>query len=134
MTSDDIIEIHQLLALYGHAADSPTQDRFADVFTTDGVFRSGTTGARYEGLAAIQAWFSLGKPPHPPAHQTTNVYVYEEGETVRVKSKFLAISRATGLPCVGDYDDVVVKTEAGWRILERVSMMRHGELEWEESA
>jgi hypothetical protein len=126
LTSDDITEIHQLLALYGHAADSPTQDLFAKVFTEDAVFSSGATGRRYQGLAAIQAWFAQGKPPHPPAHQTTNVYAYVEEGVARAKSKFLAINPATGLPRVGDYNDVLIKTEDGWRIRERVSSDRFG--------
>jgi hypothetical protein len=131
LTSDDVIEIHQLLALYGHAADSPTQDLFAKVFSSDAVFRSGATGLSYEGLEAIQAWFSLGKPPHPPAHQTTNAYAYVDGDTVRAKSKFLAVNPTTGLPRVGDYNDVLVKTEDGWRIHERVSSDRFGRYELE---
>jgi hypothetical protein len=126
LTNDDITEIHQLLALYGHAADSPTQDLFAQVFTKDAVFSSGATGLRYEGLEAIQAWFAQGKPPHPPAHQTTNVYAYVEGETVRARSKFLAINPTTGLPRVGDYNDVLAKTEDGWRIRARESSDRFG--------
>jgi SnoaL-like domain len=126
LTNQDIVEIQQLLALYGHAADSPSQDLFEKVFSRDAVFRSGATGLSYEGLAAIQAWFAQGKPPHPPAHQTTNVYAYVDGDTVRVKSKFLAINPRTGLPRVGDYNDVLVKTHDGWRIRERVSSDRFG--------
>jgi hypothetical protein len=126
LTSQDITEIQQLLALYGHAADSPTPDLFEKVFSEDAVFRSGATGLAYEGLAAIQAWFAQGKPPHPPAHQTTNVYAYVEGDTVRAKSKYLAINPKTGLPRVGDYNDVLVRTECGWRIRERVSSDRFG--------
>lgn len=126
LTAEDIVEIHQLLALYGHAADSPAQDLFAEVFSEDAVFRSGATGLTYEGLQAIQAWFAQGKPPHPPAHQTTNVYAYVDGDLVRAKSKFLAINPRTGLPRVGDYNDVLVKTKDGWRIRERVSSDRFG--------
>ena len=127
LTTDDIAAIHQLVALYGHAADGPSTDLFNEVFTTDAVFDSRASDRRFEGLEAIKSWFALGKPPHPPAHQTTNVYVYEDADgTVRVKSKFLAINPETGLPRTGDYNDTVVKTDQGWRIRERVSSDRFG--------
>lgn len=130
MTTDDIVQIHQLLALYGHAADAPTQDRLGEVFTEDAVFHSNASGLHFEGLPAIRAWFAQGKPPHPPSHHTTNVHVHTDDETVRVKSKYLAINPETGLPRSGDYDDVVVRTPDGWRIRERVSTDRFGGYEF----
>jgi hypothetical protein len=127
MTTEDIAAIHQLIALYGHAADSDSQDLFDEVFAQDAVFESRASDRHFEGREAIKGWFALGKPPHPPAHQTTNVYVYEDAAgTVRVKSKFLAINPDTGLPRTGDYNDIVVKTDEGWRISERVSSDRFG--------
>jgi len=127
MTGEDLAAIHQLIALYGHAADSDDDDIFDEVFSEDAVFKSRASDRLLEGRQAIKAWFALGKPPHPPAHQTTNVYVYETADgTVRVKSKFLAINPDTGLPRTGDYNDIVVKTASGWRIRERVSFDRFG--------
>jgi SnoaL-like domain len=126
LSPSDIVAIHQLLALYGHAADWPTQARLAEVFTEDAVFHSRVRNVRLVGLAAIQEWFALGKPPHPPAHQSTNVFVYTADETVRVMSKYIAIDHETGTARTGDYADIVVKTEAGWRIKERVSIARFG--------
>jgi hypothetical protein len=127
---DDLVEIHQLLALYGHAADS--EDFFEQVFTHDAVFRSGSTGEAYEGLDAIRAWFARGKGYHPPAHHVTNVYAYVDGDTVRAKSKYITVNPKTGTPRLGDYDDVLVKTDAGWRIRERVSSSRYGRFEPED--
>jgi ketosteroid isomerase-like protein len=127
LTTDDVVAIQQLLALYGHAADSPTQDLLAQVFTEDAVFQSGVRDLRMEGLSEIQRWFAQGKPPHAPAHQTTNVYVYCAHGEVKVKSKFLAISHTTGLPRTGDYEDVVRRTTEGWRIARRTSFPRFGE-------
>src|ERR1044071_2445197 len=68
MTTEDVVAIQQLLALYGHAADAPTQNLLDDVFTADAVFESRGRGRRLDGLDAIKAWFAEGKPPHPPAH------------------------------------------------------------------
>ena len=48
----------------------------------------------------------------------------EVGEEVRVKSKFFApFTRETHVPTRwygGDYDDIVVKTDDGWRFAERI--------------
>lgn len=126
LTAQDVTEIHQLMSLYGHAADADDQGSLADVFTQDAVFDARPVEAGlHEGLAAIRAWFALGKPPHPPSHNTTNVYVYEDGGQVRVRSKWLTIAAATGRPRSGDYDDVVVKTGAGWRIRTRLATGRY---------
>lgn len=126
MDTDDVVAIQQLLALYGHAADEPTQELLSEVFTPDAVFESRGRGRRLDGLDAIKAWFAEGKPPHPPAHQTTNVYVYERDDEVRVRSKFIGIDHASATARTGDYDDVVVKTDRGWRIARRVSTLRFG--------
>jgi hypothetical protein len=123
----DVVAIQQLMALYGHVADSPDGERLAEVFTQDAVFHSRVRDVRLEGLPAIQRWFALGKPPHPPAHQSTNVFVYVADGTVRVLSKYIAINAETGRARTGDYTDVVVKTDAGWRIRERVSVARFGD-------
>lgn len=123
---DDIIAIHQLLALYGHAADADDQALLAEVFTEDAVFDARPCEAGlHSGLAAIQAWFAMGKPPHPPSHHTTNVYVYADGEVVRARSKWLTIAEETGRPRSGDYEDVVVRTPEGWRIQTRVATPRY---------
>jgi SnoaL-like domain len=124
LSADEVVAIQQLLALYGHAADSATQDLLDEVFTEDAVFVSQVSDQRLEGLTNIKAWFALGKPPHPPAHQTTNVVVEGPGPEVRVRSKFLAFNPETGGPRLGDYEDVVVKTPQGWRIKQRTSMPR----------
>jgi ketosteroid isomerase-like protein len=135
MSTEAIVAIGQLIANYGHAADSPDGERLGEVFTEDAVFRSDASGMSFEGLAAIRSWFALGKPPHPYSHQTTNVYVYEiDGDTARVKSKFIGLDPETGTPWTGDYDDRVVLTAGGWRIAERVSSNRHGGYDFKAAA
>jgi hypothetical protein len=132
---EDIVEIQQLIANYGHAADSPDGERLGEVFAADAVFLSNASGMRFEGLAAIREWFALGKPPHPPSHQTTNVFVYDlDGDEARVQSKFIGIDPESGLPWTGDYDDRVVRTPAGWRIAERTSTNRFGSYDFKGAA
>jgi hypothetical protein len=125
LSHQDITEIQQVQALYGHAVDWPDQSLLPKVFAKDGVFDARPTGSNlYEGLDAICAWFGLGKPPHPKVHIMTNVWVYEEGGETRVKSKWLVRNLRNDMVFMGDYDDVMVRTPEGWRIRHRVCVAR----------
>lgn len=133
MDTADILEIHQLVAIYGHAADAKDADLLPLVFTEDAVWEApgqsfdgmGVSVNRYEGRQAIREMFDLGVPPNSPSHHTTNVWVREEGGEVRVRSKWIAHPEK-GI-FMGDYDDVVVKTPAGWRIKHRAVRFRYAE-------
>jgi len=121
MTSDDIVAIQQLIALYSHAVDMPDQRMFSQVFSDDAVFDGRPCGSEaYVGRGAIKAFFALGKPPHPLVHHMTNCWVREEEGRVLVKSKFLFRHPQDGSICLGDYDDEVIRTPEGWRISSRV--------------
>jgi hypothetical protein len=125
MDERDIILIHQLMGMYGHAVDHTDQSLLPQVFTEDAVIDATPCGQQvYEGLTTISAWFGLGKPPHPPAHHMTNVVVFEQDGEVRVKSKFFFVRASTGAMVTGDYADVVVRTPAGWRIKRRTMIPR----------
>jgi SnoaL-like domain len=96
------------------------------VFTDDAVFDATCVGnpEPYRGIDEIRAMFARPKPGHTPSHMTTNVYVYEDGDLVRVKSKWQATYWDRDGIRMGDYDDVVVELEGGWRIRERVLTLR----------
>lgn len=132
MDTADRLEIHELIALYGHAADAPDEDLLPLVFAEDAVWEApgesfaGVPTTRFEGLDGIRAMFGMGVPPNSPSHHTTNVWVREEGGEVRVRSKWIAHPEKPSV-WMGDYDDVVVKTPAGWRIRHRVVTFRYGE-------
>ena len=127
MTLSDIIEIQQLMSLYGHVVDGDLT-LLDQVFTDDAVFDVRLTGwGLLEGLEAIRAWFALGKPPHPPSHHQTNVHVYKAEGKVHVRSKWIFISRKTDTLVSGDYNDIVVPTPLGWRIAHRSLLIRYPE-------
>lgn len=126
LTAEDVIAIHQLMSHYGHVADAGDRGLLRSVFTEDAVFDARPVEAGlHEGVDAIGDWFALGKPPHPPSHHTTNVYVYEEDGAVRARSKWLTINAKAGRPRSGDYDDVLVRTADGWRIQTRLATGRY---------
>lgn len=122
----DIVEIQQLEAFCHHAVDHDDQSLFSLVFTEDARFDGRLCGGPlFEGLEAIKGFFALGKPPHPPSHHMTNCFVYEEGDKVRVKMKWLCPNPDTGSVVTGDNIDEVVRTADGWRIKERVASLRY---------
>jgi len=123
LPAEDVVAIERLVALYGHAADGAA--RLEDVFTDDAVLdMSALSGEVYRGIGQIRAFFALGAPPHPPSHHSTNVVVAADADAVRVLSKWMTVDRASGGLKTGDYADVVVRREGGWRIRERVATAR----------
>jgi 3-phenylpropionate/cinnamic acid dioxygenase small subunit len=124
MDASDIIEVHQLLGLYGHLLDDGVWDRFAELFEPDAELDY--TGVRapqvYRGRDEIVEWFRGGN--HPSAHHVTNIVVLDDAGIVRVKSKFLApYTRPSHDPLRwygGDYDDVVAESHQGWRFRRRI--------------
>jgi hypothetical protein len=125
MNTSDVVEIHQVLGLYGHGADAADPQLLGEVFASDALFDADPVGGgRHEGLDAIVTWFAEGKPPHPAYHIATNFHVYEDGGQVRSRSKWMIAYPEHEAPMSGDYADVWTRTEHGWRIAERVATGR----------
>ena len=118
----DIIDIHQLLALYGHFLDDQEFERLREVFTPDAVvIFGGRDRPPIEGIDAIVDFFS--NAAGSSAHHVSNIVVLADGDTVRVRSKLFVpytrpehdVHRWYG----GTYDDEVVRGDGGWRIRRR---------------
>ncbi len=129
----DIIRIHQLLGRYGHTIDHRQWDAFANLFTEDASidYKGGTGVVERHSRAAIVDWFRSIDASHPPAHHVTNIVVEDEADPtgpVRVHSKFIAPytrdhhdpKRLYG----GDYHDIVVKTDDGWKFSHKQCLPR----------
>src|SRR3954468_1423591 len=129
LSSDDILEIHALLARYGHRLDGGDWQGLAALWSDDGTLDFMPLGLdrTYTGRADIAAFY--GSVQHPLAHQCTNIDVIEGGGggdgDVHVHSKWLT-PRADGTVGGGDYRDIVVKTESGWRFKLRVGTPQPG--------
>lgn len=119
---DDVVEIHQVLALYGHVVDDHDWDRADQVFAADFVFDLSDSGRpNLHGIGDIVATF---KGRNAYAHHTTNVVVTEDDDgTVRAHSKLVCFPNE-GPPFTGDYYDVMARTPAGWRIARRRAELR----------
>lgn len=133
LDGSDIILIHQLVSRYGQTLDQQDWDAFAALFVTEATidYRGSLSTTMRSGRDDVVAWFREGGPSHPPAHHVTNIVVDESADPsgpVPVDSKFFApYSREAHSPkrlYGGDYHDVVVKTDAGWRFLHKQCIPR----------
>jgi hypothetical protein len=123
LSTDDIVEITQVVHFYGHILDGRLWDRLPDVFTDDGVFdmslEKGTSmaGRRFNGIVELRAMFEV--VDHALAHHVSNVYVYESRGDVCALCKFF-MPDTKGRLHTGEYADRLVRTECGWRIKHRM--------------
>ncbi|GGU94655.1 hypothetical protein GCM10010495_00030 [Kitasatospora herbaricolor] len=124
LTLTQIDEIRRLFALFSHVFDNGEVDALDQVFAADGVVELARTGSVFQGLDAIRK-FNLSLGEHSPDHHTVDtVLSVDEDGTVRGRSRYLAIL-PDGTLHNGDYFDVLVHTEAGWRIAYRRSVPRY---------
>ena len=128
LATGDILEIHALLARYGHRLDGRDWEGLASLWADDGTLDFTPLGLdrTFTGRAAIAAFYSSAH--HPLAHHCTNIDVVGggDGDEATVHSKWLT-PRADGTCGGGDYHDVVVRTPDGWRFKLRVGTRRPGE-------
>jgi len=115
----DRLELHELPGRYGDAIDDRAWDRLDDIFSPNGVFDlTAVGGARHEGLAAIKEFMDGAR--HPLAHLMMNIYVDESpGGDVQLHFRILAPMDGGSMGTAAYCDDVV-RTTAGWRVVNRV--------------
>lgn len=118
-SNNDIVEVNQLLSLWGHLVDKREWDRFGEVFTDDAFFDSSVFGfAPVSGIEAIREMAS--QEGHARAHHLTNVYVKDgPGEDLFAESKGLGLLSDGAVASV-TYSDTLRKTPLGWRLASRV--------------
>jgi len=123
----DRLALHELLQLYGHLVDDRAWELLDLVFTAEAVYDATDFGMPVtRSLEELVAeWTSEeGMRRHPLAHHATNVVVSEDADgTVRVRSKGLGVGPGGRVGSV-TYDDVAVRTAAGWRLAKRTAKLR----------
>lgn len=117
---DDRLSIHELVSLHGHLADDRRTDELHRLLTVDASYDVTAYGLGVvEGLDALTALFSERPGLQPIGHHVTNVVVTEhDHDSAGVRSKGLSVM-ADGRAGSVIYDDIVVRTNAGWRIARR---------------
>ena len=129
LSPHDIFDIQQLINRYGHIIDEREFDKAGEVFAADALYDvSDFDSGVLRGAAAIaQLWAQAGDK-HPLGHHATNIVLEEQSDgTVRVVSKGMGV-RPNGTVSSVLYRDVVGRTSAGWRILERKAILRRAKV------
>jgi hypothetical protein len=124
LTAMDYLEIQQLVARYPYALDTHADNgyMYADLFAPDGTF--GNTKGR-EALAAVARNNQPEKSgPAATRHFLTNVIITPtaEGAIGRQYNVLIDVgdsSKPSRIDHGGYYEDVYVKTPAGWRFKSR---------------
>jgi len=125
LTAEDRLEVYELLALHGHLIDAGSFERLDELFTADFVYDVEAFGlGRLEGPEAFAAASRALGDDNPLGHHVTNPLVIGDrpGEAT-VRSKGIGIL-ADGTSGTVVYEDVVRRTEAGWRIARRTVIPR----------
>jgi hypothetical protein len=146
LTTDDIVAITQVLNRVHHIIDevfAPTSqsdkrghaELLREVFTEDAVY-----DLTYRGLPLVRGIDEMTELMQASydrdcnnlmGHHTMNVYVHQDEDgTVRADSKVICIFARSddladgGLARCYDFHDVLVETDAGWRIAHRAPITR----------
>lgn len=121
MTQSDRDGILQAFSAYSLAIDRHEWRRLVDAFAPDGVWVL-ADGSEFRGIEAIRERAQSGAE-HAPAdclHQVFNVFVRTDGDSAQADSDWIYYGRTSAAPwgivSWGHYRDLLVRTEAGWRI------------------
>jgi hypothetical protein len=121
LAAQDILEIQQLVANYSYALDTGADNGYlyADLFTADGTF--GRTAGR-ENIAKMVRDGHQNSGWGHIMNLITNVAIQPSAEGATGKQYAVAIDTSKQPNVVyhtGHYQDVYVKTAAGWRFKSR---------------
>jgi 3-phenylpropionate/cinnamic acid dioxygenase small subunit len=129
LSSEDRREIQEVIYRYAWALDTGDVDRFVDCFDPDGIliWDAFETPDRYEGAESLRRFATFLRDLPGSAgrqHLVGNTLIEGEGDEARASSYAIVFTRqAEGSHLVGVmgwYEDVLRRSEAGWRIRERV--------------
>jgi 3-phenylpropionate/cinnamic acid dioxygenase small subunit len=130
LTGADYAEIQQLYARYAQGTDFMNAERWLDAFTEDAAFNptANQPGSKpYVGREAMAKWraevFASRKPPYHYRHWTGSWLITptpDGNATGRVYwMAFNPTVKPMAVTDTGYYEDVYVRTPAGWRIKSR---------------
>jgi len=127
LSAEDRIELHELVARYGNVVDDCDLDALGTVYTDDAelvlVTASGRE-VRKHGLGEIGEFLAASNSTN--AHILTNITtaVEDAGADEQVVLRYrMGAPKGADLFSI-DYRDVVVRTDAGWRIAHHTILMR----------
>jgi hypothetical protein len=125
MHSEDVVAIINVINLYPVAVDTLSWDLFDEIFTADVQTNFGGAAA-WSDLASLKRDFeTVHRPFAATLHVTTNHQVVVNADRANcisyVHGRFIRHVQEGGnmFESVGWYDDLLLRTAAGWRIKTR---------------
>jgi hypothetical protein len=118
----DLVELHELCARYMMLTSQFVQDRWLDVFTSDGEYNAFGTPYTLERFPALLE-------AAPRGQFIGNMPVVEiDGDTAHGVQHFVFFDQTTHAMRLGWYNDEYRRTPDGWRIHRRSTtfMRKHG--------
>jgi hypothetical protein len=120
--SEDKEAIRELFSDYCFRMDDRRYAELGALFTADGTWIARYAQAR--GPAEIAALMAANIPAEPKRkHFIMNSLIELDGDRASARTSYLVVLQAAGaglVPSVaGTYEDVLVRTAAGWRFQER---------------
>lgn len=125
LTTEDRLEIREVIELHGHLADAGVVERLDEVFHPDLELDVSALGfkpvpASASGTA-LDAYIEAGRrrgPGEALAMHASNIIIREQGDGAQAWSKGLIVNRNGSFSCFSYHDDLV-RTTNGWRIRRR---------------
>lgn len=128
----DRVAIGELLARYSWALADRDWSAWRAVFTDDAHVDYATAGGPVCGIDEAVGWIgsTLDGFEHTLSRGGNTVITFEDDDRAAVRSIYTMTMKLAGDPptfieASGWYDDVVVRTDAGWKISERVERLAY---------
>ena len=117
--------IRDLMSAYCFYVDNGEFDKFANLFTENGIFEAGPLG-KLQGRKAIRDFITaqVPRPGEGPArkHCTLNHVIRVEGSEAHADSYIVVLRESSGgilASLAGRYEDLLVKEGSEWRFKVR---------------
>lgn len=129
-------DILRLNARYNWACYDRDPDAYADCFIPDGVYESGNSGSRNEGLEQLRDGIIAAKnSAWLMGHITADSVIDIDGDEATQRVFVLLYRRESGegensFFASGTYTDRLRRTPAGWRYVHRTSYIDRDNLPW----
>ncbi|MCO1659910.1 nuclear transport factor 2 family protein [Pseudonocardia humida] len=121
LSTDDRLQIAEVLSLHGHIFDGAHLDRLGEIFTPEIVYDLSDAGlGTFEGIEGLRVAFTKLGAAAPRTHHVTNIVISAVGpDEATARSKGLMIMADGTLNSV-NHVDTMRRHDGHWRIGHRV--------------
>jgi 3-phenylpropionate/cinnamic acid dioxygenase small subunit len=119
MSLEDEHAIAKMIITYARLNDAARWDDVVAMYVSDGrMSRPVAPDDFIQGADAILAAFKA-RPPRTTRHVCVNITVDVDGDRATAESNILLFKGKDSVPMVGGYQDKLLRTDAGWRFVQR---------------